>query len=160
MASPANSVRIVSGRCSAATALSIAQAKVGYDFLSAFALGVFCNALVCLAVWLCFGARSTTDKILAIVPPITTFVAAGFEHSIANMYFIPVGLWLRQQPQVLEVAGQSAEQLADLTWSNFFIGNLLPVTLGNLFGGAIMVAGVYWFVYLRRPAKDFAPPDD
>jgi len=143
-----------------ATALSIAQAKVGYDFLSAFALGVFCNALVCLAVWLCFGARSTTDKILAIVPPITTFVAAGFEHSIANMYFIPVGLWLRQQPQVLEVAGQSAEQLADLTWSNFFIGNLLPVTLGNLFGGAIMVAGVYWFVYLRRPAKDFAPPDD
>jgi formate transporter len=77
-----------------ATALAIADAKVHYDFLSAFALGAFCNALVCLAVWLCFSARTATDKILAIVPPITVFVAAGFEHSVANMYFIPMGLLL------------------------------------------------------------------
>jgi formate transporter len=133
-----------------ATALTIANAKVNYGFLDAFALGVFCNALVCLAVWLCSSARTTTDKILAILPPITAFVAAGFEHSIANMYFIPMGLLMRDHPRVLQVAGQSLEQLANLTWASFLVGNLLRVTLGNLFGGTVMVAGVYWFVYLRR----------
>jgi formate transporter len=143
-----------------ATALTIANTKVNYDFLSAFALGVFCNALVCLAVWLCFSARTTADKILAIVPPITAFVAAGFEHSIANMYFIPMGLLLRGHPQVLEVAGRSVEQLANLTWSGFVVSNLLPVTLGNLFGGTIMVAAVYWFVYLRCPSKGHESPHD
>jgi formate transporter len=141
-----------------ATALTIANAKVQYDFLSAFALGAFCNALVCLAVWLCFSARTTTDKIVAIVPPITAFVAAGFEHSVANMYFIPLGLWLRHQPHVVEAAGHSMEQLADLTWRGFFVSNLLPVTLGNLFGGTIMVAAVYWFVYLRSSPKDHVGP--
>jgi formate/nitrite transporter len=143
-----------------ATALTIANAKVHDDFPSAFALGAFCNALVCLAVWLCFSAHTTTDKILAIVPPITAFVAAGFEHSVANMSFIPLGLWLRDQPHVVEVAGHSVEQLADLTWHGFFVSNLLPVTLGNLFGGTIMVATVYWFVYLRCSPKDRASPDD
>jgi len=139
-----------------ATVLTIANAKVQYDFLSAFTLGAFCNALVCLAVWLCFSARTTTDRIVAIVPPITAFVAAGFEHSVANMYFIPLGLWLRHQTHVVETAGLGLEQLADLTWRGFFVNNLLPVTLGNLLGGTVMVAGVYWFIYLRRPAKDYA----
>jgi formate/nitrite transporter len=143
-----------------ATALTIANAKVQYDFLSAFALGAFCNALVCLAVWLCFSARTTTDKILAIVPPITAFVAAGFEHSVANMYFIPLGLWLRHQPLVVEMAGHGVEPLAGLTWRHFFVNNLLPVTLGNLVGGTVMVAGVYWFVYLRRHSKDYASPHE
>ena len=136
-----------------ATALTIANAKVQYDFLSAFALGAFCNALVCLAVWLCFSARTTTDKIVAIVPPITAFVAAGFEHSVANMYFIPIGLLLRGHQHVVEIAGQSVEQLANLTWSGFVVNNLVPVTLGNLFGGTVMVAAVYWFIYLRRVSK-------
>jgi formate/nitrite transporter len=136
-----------------ATALTIANAKVQYDFLSAFVLGVFCNALVCLAVWLCFSARTTTDKILAIVPPITAFVAAGFEHSVANMYFIPIGLLLRGHQHVVEIAGQNVEQLANLTWSGFVVNNLVPVTLGNLFGGTVMVAAVYWFIYLRRVSK-------
>jgi formate/nitrite transporter FocA (FNT family) len=76
-------------------------------------------------------------------------VAAGFEHSIANMYFIPLGILLRDHPQLQQVAGQSLEQLAHLTWAGFLVRNLLPVTLGNLFGGTVMVAGVYWFVYLR-----------
>jgi formate transporter len=116
--------------------------------------------LVCLAVWLCFSARTTTDKIVAIVPPITAFVAAGFEHSVANMNFIPVGLWLRHQPHVVEMAGHSLKPLIDLTWRSFFVNNLLPVTLGNLVGGTVMVAGVYWFVYLRRPPKDLASPHD
>jgi formate transporter len=143
-----------------ATALTIANAKVHHDFLAAFALGAFCNALVCLAVWLCFSARTTTDKILAIVPPITAFVAAGFEHSVANMYFIPMGLLLRNQPHVVEVAGQNMEPLADLTWRGFFVNNLLPVTLGNLVGGTVMVAAVYWFVYVRYPPKDHTSPHD
>jgi formate transporter len=133
-----------------ATALYVAHTKVQYDFLAAFMLGVFCNALVCLAVWLSFSARTTTDKIMAIIPPITAFVAVGFEHSIANMYFIPLGLWLRGDSRVLEMAGKAPEQFADLTWMGFFGSNLLPVTLGNLVGGGVLVAAVYWFVYLRR----------
>jgi formate transporter len=115
---------------------------------------------VCLAVWLCFSAHTTTDKIVAIVPPITAFVAAGFEHSVANMYFIPMDLLLRSHSQVVEVAGRSLELSTDLTWRGFFVNNLLPVTLGNLVGGTVMVAGVYWFIYLRRPPKDPARPHD
>jgi formate transporter len=88
-----------------ATALNIANTKVGLDFVSALMLGVFCNALVCLAVWLCFSARTTTDKILAIIPPIAAFVAVGFEHAIANMNFIPLGLLLRNESQVVTAAG-------------------------------------------------------
>jgi len=137
-----------------ATAVKIAVAKVSYGFLPAFVLGVFGNALVCLAVWLCFSARTTTDKILAIIPPITAFVAAGFEHSIANMYFIPIALLLRGDAHVLERVGQPVERLAQLTWAGFFLDNLLPVTLGNMVGGVVMVAAVYWFVYLRgRPGN-------
>jgi formate transporter len=136
-----------------ATALKIADAKMHHAFLPAFILGAFGNALVCLAVWLCFSAHTTTDKVVAIVPPIAAFVAAGFEHSVANMYFIPMGLWLRDRPHVAEAAGLGLEQLADLTWRGFFLSNLLPITLGNLFRGAMMVAAVYWFVYVRSPAK-------
>ena len=132
-----------------ATAVKIAVAKVGYGFLPAFVLGVFGNALVCLAVWLCFSARTTTDKILAIIPPITAFVAASFEHSIANMYFIPIALFLRGEAHVLEWVGPAVERLAQLTWAGFFLDNLFPVTLGKMAGGAVMAAAVYWFVYLR-----------
>ncbi len=142
-----------------ATALNIANTKVGLDFVSALMLGVFCNALVCLAVWLCFSARTTTDKILAIVPPIAAFVAGGFEHSVANMYFIPMGLFLRNEPQVVAASGKTVEQLASLNWYGFIVNNLLPVTLGNIIGGGIMVAAVYWFVYLRNePEHRFVIP--
>lgn len=132
-------------------ALAIAHAKTGLTFFSALLLGVFCNALVCLAVWLCMSARSTTDKILAIIFPITAFVAAGFEHSIANMYFIPVGLFIKQwgSPTFWEITGSSAAAFPNLSWANFWLANLLPVTLGNIFGGAVMVGLVYWFIYLR-----------
>ena len=140
-----------------ATAVRIAVAKVSYGFLPAFVLGVFGNALVCLAVWLCFSARTTTDKILAIIPPITAFDAAGFEHSIANMYFILIALLLRGDAHVLERVGQPVERLAQLTWAGFFLDNLLPVTLGNMVGGVVIVAAVYWFVYLRgRPGNRVA----
>ncbi len=124
-----------------AQALAIADAKVGLGFGQAIALGILCNALVCIAVWLCYSARSTADRILAIVPPIAAFVAAGFEHSVANMYFVPVGIL---------VQGESASAAsADLTWGAFFVDNLLPVTIGNVIGGALLVGAVYWFVYLR-----------
>ncbi len=129
------------------TALTIANSKVNLDFVQAIALGMLCNALVCLAVWLAFGAHTTTDKIMAILFPITAFVAAGFEHSIANMYFIPIGLFIQQFDPAF-VTGLGLE-LPNLTVGGF-LSNLIPVTIGNIIGGGVMVAGVYWFVYLRE----------
>jgi len=133
------------------TALNIAESKSGLEFVQAIALGIMCNALVCLAVWMCFSARSTTDKILSIIPPIAGFVAAGFEHSVANMYFIPIGLFIKAggDAKFFEAIGKTAENFPNLTWANFFVKNLIPVTIGNIIGGAVMVGVVYWFVYLR-----------
>jgi formate transporter FocA len=131
-------------------ALTIANAKAGVSFIPGLMLGILCNALVCLAVWLCMSARSTTDKLLAIVPPITAFVAAGFEHSIANMFFIPMGLFIQAaaKPAFWTTIGKMPADFANLTWWNFF-GNLLPVTIGNIIGGAVLVGLMYWFIYLR-----------
>jgi formate/nitrite transporter FocA (FNT family) len=102
-------------------------------------------------VWLCIGARSATDKILAIIFPISAFVAAGFEHSVANMYFIPIGLLIKAGAPAAfwEQIGKTAADYGDLTWSNFLVNNLIPVTIGNIIGGAVMVGLVYWFIYLR-----------
>ncbi len=134
------------------TALTIANTKVHLGFIQAIALGILCNALVCLAVWLTYSARTTTDRILAIIPPIAAFVAAGYEHSIANMYFIPVALLVKSYAPATfwTTIGKVATDFPDLTWGNFFIKNLLPVTIGNIIGGAIMVGVVYWFIYLRK----------
>jgi formate transporter len=139
-------------------ALNIGEAKTALTFLQAVALGIMCNALVCMAVWMCYSARSTTDKILAIIPPIATFVAAGFEHSVANMYFIPLALFVKGSGDAtfFEAISRTAESFTHLTWGNFFIVNLLPVTIGNIIGGAIMVGLIYWFVYLRKVAKPAA----
>ncbi len=133
-------------------ALAAANTKAGLDFVPAVALGILCNALVCLAVWMTFSARTTTDRIMAIIPPITAFVAAGFEHSIANMYFIPIGLFIKAgaPASFWEAIGKTAADYPKLTWGNFFINNLMPVTLGNIIGGAVLVGAVYWFVYLRK----------
>jgi formate/nitrite transporter len=132
------------------TALSIANAKVNLDFVQAVALGIMCNALVCVAVWLTFGARTASDKILAILFPITAFVAAGFEHSIANMYFIPLGWFIKQFDPAF--AANTGLDLTNLTPAGF-LENLIPVTIGNIIGGVVMVAGVYWFVYLRKRSE-------
>jgi len=129
-------------------ALAIAAGKTGLGFAQAIALAILCNALVCLAVWLCYSARSTADKILSIVPPIAAFVAAGFEHSVANMFFIPMGLLVKTDHAFVAVHA-APPGLGDLTWSRFLWANLLPVTIGNVIGGALMVGAVYWFVYLR-----------
>jgi formate transporter len=134
-----------------AAALATANAKTGLGFGQAVALGVLCNALVCLAVWLTFSARTTTDRILAIIPPITAFVAGGFEHSVANMYFIPLGLLIKlgAPDSFWASIGQTAASYPGLTWERFLVGNLLPVTLGNVIGGTLLVGAVYWFIYLR-----------
>jgi formate transporter len=136
-------------------ALTIANAKCNLGFLQALTLGMMCNALVCLAVWLCFSARTATDKILAILFPISGFVAAGFEHCVANMYFIPMGLLVKATAplEFWEKIGKTTMDFANLTWDNFFLVNLLPVTIGNIIGGSIMVGWVYWFVYIRKPKK-------
>ena len=131
-------------------ALRIGVAKCDLAFLQAVALGILCNALVCLAVWLTFSARSTVDKIAAIIFPITAFVAAGFEHSIANMYFIPYALLIKMfDPDFVAVVADKVADLDTLTWQAFFLDNLLPVTIGNIFGGAVFVAAVYWAIFLR-----------
>ena len=130
------------------TALGIATAKVQLDFVQAIALGILCNALVCLAIWLTFSARSVTDKIVAILFPITAFVAAGFEHSVANMYFIPIGLIIKDFDPTF--AANSGIDLSGLTWEAFLARNLLPVTIGNIIGGSVLVGAIYWAVFLRR----------
>jgi formate/nitrite transporter len=137
------------------TALNIAKSKTELEFVQAIALGVLCNALVCPAVWMTYSARSTIDKIFAILFPITAFVAAGFEHSIANMYFIPIGLLIKDfaGEEFWTLIGKVPADYASVTWGSFLWNNLLPVTIGNIIGGAILVAAVYWLIFLR-PAKE------
>jgi len=127
------------------------QTKCAQLFVQAFALGILCNALVCLAVWLCYSARTTTDQILSIVFPISAFVVCGFEHSVANMYFIPVGLLIKSlaPASFWNLIHDSPESYAAVMWIGL-ARNLAPVTLGNIFSGSVMVGLVYWFVYLRK----------
>ena len=134
------------------TALSIAVAKASLPFGVVVVRGILANALVCLAVWLATAGRTVTDKVLAIVFPITAFVAAGFEHSVANMYFLPMGLSIEGQTSVVRASGVSAAELARLDISAT-IANIAAATLGNVVGGALLVGVVYWFVYLR-PTRD------
>ena len=123
--------------------VKIAAAKTALPFWDAFFKGVLCNLLVCLAVWMAMAGRSVTDKVFAIIFPISAFVAAGFEHSVANMYFIPLGIMLKGGAAV-----PAGIDLASLDWGGF-AGNLIPVTLGNIFGGSVMVALVYYLIYRR-----------
>lgn len=130
------------------TATAIAASKLGHTFHSAVRLGILCNVLVCLAVWLSFSARTSVDRVVVVVPPVAAFVAGGFEHCVANMYFVPLVLMARSG--LGPTGAADPERLADLSWSSFLVSNLLPVTIGNLIGGALFVGAVYWFVYLRQ----------
>ena len=133
-----------------AKAVAIANAKVGLPWTEAFFRGVGCNWLVCLAVWMALSAKEIAGKVQAIFFPIMAFVALGYEHCVANMYFIPMGLLLKATPAA------TGAQLGSLTWARFLTANLVPVTLGNIVGGAIFVGTTYWWVYVRdqksRPA--------
>lgn len=125
-------------------ALRIATAKCQLPFTVALVRGILCNWLVCLAVFMATAARDVTGKMLACYVPIMAFVASGFEHSIANMYFIPTGLLL---------SSELGRPIPGLDWSTFFLGNLLPVTLGNILGGVLFVASAYWYVHLKQDAR-------
>jgi formate/nitrite transporter len=138
------------------TALTTAAAKTSLSFPAIVARGILANALVCLAVWLATGGRSILDKVAAIVFPVSAFVAAGLEHSIANMFFIPMGLVLRDNDQVAATADLPASALSHLDLGGTLI-NLAASTLGNVLGGSVLVGLVYWFVYLRPDTQTTAP---
>ena len=133
--------------------IKIAALKCHLTFVEAFLLGILCNWLVCLAVWIAIGTKEMSGKILAIFFPIWLFVTSGFEHSIANMYYISAGLLAMQSPQWLSAAEQitTPDVLSSLTWTNFFVANLLPVTLGNTVGGGVFVALVYGYLCRKLP---------
>lgn len=128
------------------SALNTATAKVNISFLEAFCRGIGCNWLVCLAVWLAAAGKDSISKIFGIYFPIMAFVASGFEHSIANMFFIPIGIFLKNNPEIID---RTFGCVSNLTWDGFILNNLVPVTLGNIVGGALFVGGAYYLVYLH-----------
>ena len=129
--------------------LQIGEAKTSLAFLPALALGFLCNFLVCMAIWMTYSARSLTDKVMVIIPPIALFVVAGFEHSVANMFFISAAILQRAWGSAVfyETIGHTAADFPHLTLQGFFISNLLPVTLGNMLAGIFMVGVMYWLIY-------------
>ena len=128
------------------SALNTATAKVNISFVEAFCRGIGCNWLVCLAVWLAAAGKDSISKIFGIYFPIMAFVASGFEHSIANMFFIPIGIFLKNNPEIID---RTFGCVSNLTWDGFILNNLVPVTLGNIVGGALFVGGAYYLVYLH-----------
>lgn len=132
-----------------AVTLKIAVYKVNLSFLQAFYLGIMCNWLVCLAVWISAGAETMAGKIFAIFFPIWLFITSGFEHSVANMYYIPAGILAKSNETFAQLSGLSPEALNSLSWGSFAVNNLIPVTLGNIVGGGIFVGMAYWYAYKR-----------
>ena len=132
-----------------AVVLNTSLGKVSHSFLEVFVLGILCNLMVCLAIWAAYSGRTTTDKTVAATMPIALFVAAGFEHSVANMFMIPLGLLIKQTAGegFWAEAGLLQGDFADLTWGAFFVDNLLPVTLGNIVGGGLMIGILYWTIF-------------
>lgn len=132
-------------------------AEVHHSFLEAFMLGILCNLMVCLAVWAAYSGRTTTDKSMAVTMPIALFVASGFEHSVANMFMLPLGLLIKDTAgaDFWSGAGLVEANFADLTWVGLFRDSLLPVTLGNIVGGGVMIGVLYWtiFHFVEAPAK-------
>lgn len=135
-----------------ARTILIANGKVGLSFVKAFTLGILCNWLVCLGVWMSFGSDSQVGKMLSAFFPVMLFVTSGFEHSIANMYYIPAGILAKSNPDFLAATGLGADALTNLNWSGFFVNNLIPVTLGNMVGGILFVAIAYWYSYRNKNA--------
>ena len=129
--------------------LATSALKLHHTFGEAFVLGILCNLMVCLAVWAAYSGRTTTDKVVAVTMPIALFVASGFEHSVANMFMLPLGILIKDTAgaDFWSATGLHASDFADLTWTHFLSGNLLPVTLGNIVGGGIMIGIFYWTVF-------------
>ncbi len=133
-----------------AVAVKIAVGKVGLSFLEALILGILCNWLVCLAVFMCYGAETILGKIWAIFFPIWIFIISGFEHSVANMYYIPAGIFLKTKGEFAALTGLSSQALDSLNWTSFFVNNLIPVTIGNIIGGSFFVGFFYWVIYKKK----------
>ena len=136
-----------------AMGLTTACTKASLPFIEAFTRGILCNWLVCLAIWMASSSRHVIGKIFAIFFPIMTFVASGYEHSIANMYFLTNGLFLKHTPAVVAASGLTTEQLSHLTLKSCLLSNLLPVTLGNIVGALVFVVLLFWTAYLRDDHK-------
>jgi formate/nitrite transporter len=132
--------------------IRIAAGKTALAFLPAFLLGIMCNWLVCLAVWVSYGAKDVVGKALMTFFIICLFVTSGFEHSIANMYYIPAGIFAKANADWVSLSGVAAERLAGLNWGNFITRNLIPVTLGNIIGGMVMVGALYWLALKKKKA--------
>ncbi|MHB8104065.1 MAG: formate transporter FocA [Dehalococcoidales bacterium] len=134
------------------TSLNIGLTKVNLDFTQAIILGILGNAMVCMAVWLTYSARTVMGRIMAIIFPIAGFVAAGFEHCVANMYFIPFAILVKvgAPGAFWQSIGTTAASYDNLGWGSFIVHNLIPVTIGNMIGGVFFVALVYWVIYLRK----------
>jgi formate/nitrite transporter len=132
-------------------AATVANGKCGLDFMTAFFRGIGCNWLVCLAVWLALSADDVIGKIFSCWFPIMAFVTIGFEHSVANMFFIPLGIFVAGDSAIAAKLTAANVAMGNISWYNFLVTNLIPVTLGNIVGGAIFVSFIYWWVYLRSP---------
>jgi len=132
-------------------AMAISQHKLHHTFIQAFSLGLMCNILVCLAVWMTFSARSLTDKVMVLVLPVAMFVSSGFEHCIANMFQVPMAIGIKNfAPEAFwQITGANIADYADLTMVNFIVNNLIPVTFGNIVGGGVFVGMWYWLIYLK-----------
>ena len=136
----------------ALTTMKTAATKASLAFGKAVLLGIFCNFLVCIAVWISFAAKTIAGKVIGLFMPIMVFVLSGFEHSVANMYYVPAGLFALSNPAYAEQAAEIAN-IGSLTWGNFFVNNLLPVTIGNIIGGMVLVGMAYWYIYLKKDRK-------
>ena len=132
------------------TAMQTAFSKINLTFGEAFFRGILCNWLVCLAIFMASTSNRVIGKIFAIFFPIMTFVASGYEHSVANMFFIPNGLLMKHFPTIVAASGMTPDQLATMTWKGFFLHNLLPVTCGNIVGAFVFVVLLFWTAYLRE----------
>ncbi|ACX87777.1 formate transporter FocA [Pectobacterium parmentieri] len=135
--------------------LQTAEHKLEHTFVEALCLGILANLLVCLAVWMSYSGRTLTDKMFAMILPVAMFVSSGFEHSIANMFMVPMGIVIKNfaAPEFWNAIGMAPSQFEHLTVSHFITDNLIPVTLGNIIGGGIMVGLTYWVIYLRGGDK-------
>lgn len=138
------------GNGMAVSAMSTAAAKCTLSFGDAFIKGIFCNFLVCLAVWIAFAAKDVAGKVIGLFYPIMIFVLCGFEHSVANMYYIGSGMFAKMVPEYANAAAEAGIDMSVVTWGNFLGTNLIPVTLGNIVGGAVCVGCVYWLLYLKK----------
>ena len=138
----------------AVNTIKVAAGKCSLTFTKAFCLGILCNFLVCIAVWISFAAKTVSGKIIGLFLPIMLFILCGFEHSVANMYYGTAGLLANADPAYHAAAADTVSSIGNLTAGNFLIGNLLPVTLGNIVGGSIMVGCVYWFAYLQKSGAE------